>query len=140
MDEFKDLDLESIKELLENKQYTSLRQALTELNDADVAVILENLDEEDRLKVFRILPKSMAADVFSYLELENQQMIITSLAEKEAAGIINNLMADDATDLLEEMPANIVKKLLANATPEVRRDINHLLQYPEDSAGSIMTV
>ncbi len=140
MDEFKDLDLESIKELLENKQYTSLRQALTELNDADVAVILENLDEEDRLKIFRILPKSMAADVFSYLELENQQMIITSLAEKEAAGIINNLMADDATDLLEEMPANIVKKLLANATPEVRRDINHLLQYPEDSAGSIMTV
>ncbi len=140
MDEFKDLDLESIRELLENKQYTSLRQALAELNDADVAVILENLDEEDRLKIFRILPKSMAADVFSYLELENQQMIITSLAEKEAAGIINNLMADDATDLLEEMPANIVKKLLANATPEVRRDINHLLQYPEDSAGSIMTV
>ncbi len=140
MDEIRDLDLESFKELLENKQYTSLRQALTELNDADIAVILENLDEEDRLKVFRILPKSMAADVFSYLELENQQMIITSLAEKEAAGIINNLMADDATDLLEEMPANIVKKLLANATPEVRRDINHLLQYPEDSAGSIMTV
>lgn len=140
MDELKDLDLKSIQELLENKQYTSLRQALTDLNDADVAVILENLDEEDRLKVFRILPKSMAADVFSYLELENQQMIITSLAEKEAAGIINNLMADDATDLLEEMPANIVKKLLANATPEVRRDINHLLQYPEDSAGSIMTV
>lgn len=138
MDEIR--DLESIKELLESKQYTSLRQALTELNDADVASILENLDEEDSLKVFRILPKSMAADVFSYLDLEIQQMIITSLAEKEAAGIINNLMADDATDLLEEMPANIVKKLLANATPEVRRDINHLLQYPEDSAGSIMTV
>ncbi|MBQ8040912.1 MAG: magnesium transporter [Lachnospiraceae bacterium] len=140
MDEIRDLDFESFKELLENKQYTSLRQALTELNDADIAVILEKLDEEDRLKVFRILPKSMAADVFSYLEIENQQMIITSLAEKEAAGIINNLMADDATDLLEEMPANIVKKLLANASPEVRRDINHLLQYPEDSAGSIMTV
>ena len=140
MDEFRDLDLDSIKELLENKQYTSLRQALSEINDADIAAILENLDEEDCLKVFRILPKSMAADVFSYLELENQQMIITSLADKEAAGIINNLMADDATDLLEEMPANIVKKLLANASAEVRRDINHLLQYPEDSAGSIMTV
>lgn len=140
MDEIRDLDLDSIKELLENKQYTSLRQALSEVNDADIAAVLENLDEEDRLKVFRILPKSMAADVFSYLELENQQMIITSLADKEAAGIINNLMADDATDLLEEMPANIVKKLLANASAEVRRDINHLLQYPEDSAGSIMTV
>ena len=140
MDEIRDLDLESIKELLEKKQYTSLRQALTELNDADIAVILENLDEEDRLKVFRILPKSMAADVFSYLEIDNQQMIITSLADKEAASIINNLMADDATDLLEEMPANVVKKLLSLASPETRRDINQLLRYPEDSAGSIMTV
>ena len=82
----------------------------------------------------------MAADVFSYLGVDNQQFIITSLSEKDAAGIINNLMADDATDLLEEMPANIVKKLLANANPETRRDINHLLRYPEDSAGSIMTV
>ena len=67
MDEFRNLDLDSIKELLENKQYTSLRQALSEINDADIAAILENLDEEDCLKVFRILPKSMAADVFSYL-------------------------------------------------------------------------
>ena len=111
MDEFRDLDLDSIKELLENKQYTSLRQALSEINDADIAVVLENLDEEDRLKVFRILPKSMAADVFSYLELENQQMIITSLADKEAAGIINNLMADDAADLMEEMPASVVRRI-----------------------------
>ena len=73
MDEIKDLDLESIKELLENKQYTSLRQALTELNDADIAVILENLDEEDRLKVFRILPKSMAADVFPIWNLKTSR-------------------------------------------------------------------
>ncbi len=138
MDEIK--ELESVKELLESKQYTSLRQTLTELNEADIAAILESLEDEDTLKIFRILPKSIAADVFSYMELEHQQTIITSLADKEAAGIINNLMADDATDLLEEMPASIVKKLLANASPEVRRDINHLLQYPEDSAGSIMTV
>ena len=74
------------------------------------------------------------------MEVDNQQMIITSLSERDAAGIIDNLMADDATDLLEEMPANIVKKLLAMASPETRRDINHLLRYPEDSAGSIMTV
>ena len=98
------------------------------------------MEEEELLKIFRILPKSMAADVFSYLEVDNQQMIITSLSDKEAANIINNLMADDATDLLEEMPANVVKKLLANASAETRRDINHLLRYPEDSAGSIMTV
>ena len=78
--------------------------------------------------------------MFSYLEVDSQQFIITSLSEKDAAGIIDNLMADDATDLLEEMPANVVKKLLANAKPDTRRDINHLLRYPEDSAGSIMTV
>ena len=77
---------------------------------------------------------------FLILEVDNQQFIITSLSEREAANIIDNLMADDATDLLEEMPANIVKKLLASASADTRRDINHLLRYPEDSAGSIMTV
>jgi magnesium transporter len=82
----------------------------------------------------------MAADVFAYLSIETEQMIITALTDREAANIINNLMADDATDLMEEMPAGVVKKLLANASAETRRDINHLLRYPEDSAGSIMTV
>lgn len=133
-------ELEDIRELLEAKQYTRLRQKLAEMNIADIAVVMEELEEGDLFKVFRILPKSMAADVFSYLEVDNQQFIITSLSDREAANIINNLMADDATDLLEEMPANMVKKLLANASPETRRDINHLLRYPEDSAGSIMTV
>ncbi|MBD5548208.1 MAG: magnesium transporter [Lachnospiraceae bacterium] len=138
MEEIKGFDV--VKELLETKQYTRLRQKMAEMNIADIAVIMEELDEEELLKIFRILPKNMAADVFSYLEVDSQQFIITSLSEKDAAGIINNLMADDATDLLEEMPANVVKKLLANANPETRRDINHLLRYPEDSAGSIMTV
>lgn len=138
MDESKVLD--EIQELLDTKQYTTLRQKLSELNEADIAAVMEELEEEAMLKVFRILPKSMAADIFAYLEVENQQFIITSLAVRDAANIINNLMADDATDLLEEMPANIVKKLLASASPEARRDINHLLRYPEDSAGSIMTV
>ena len=138
MEEIKDLDV--IRELLETKQYTTLRQKVADMNTADVAAVMEEMEEEELLKIFRILPKSMAADVFSYLEVDNQQMIITSLSDKEAANIINNLMADDATDLLEEMPANVVKKLLANASAETRRDINHLLRYPEDSAGSIMTV
>lgn len=129
-----------IRDLLETKQYTKLRQLLSELNDADIAADLEELDEQDLLKVFRILPKDLAADVFSYFDVDNQQLIITSLSERDAANIIDNLMADDAADLLEEMPANIVKKLLANASPETRRDINHLLRYPESSAGSIMTV
>ena len=138
MEKIKDLDI--VRELLETKQYTRLRQKMAEMNAADIAAIMEEFDEEDMLKIFRILPKSLAADVFSYMEVDSQQFIITSLSEKDAAGIINNLMADDATDLLEEMPANVVKKLLANANPDTRRDINDLLRYPEDSAGSIMTV
>lgn len=132
--------MEEILELLQTKQYTILRQKLVELYDADIAAIMEQVPEEDLLKMFRILPKDMAADVFAYLEVEHQQMIITSLSEKDAANIINNMMADDAADLFEEMPATVVKKLLAAANPETRRDINHLLKYPEYSAGSIMTV
>ena len=132
--------LEEICELLETKQYTGLRQKITEYNDADIAAILEELSEQDMLKVFRILPKTTAADVFAYLDVDNQQKIIRSMSDAEAAGIINGMMADDAADLFEEMPANIVKRLLANVSPEARRDINHLLRYPEDSAGSIMTV
>jgi magnesium transporter len=131
---------QEIKELLDGKQYTRLRQRAAELNDADIAAAMEEMEEKDLLKMFRILPKSMAADVFSYLEVESQQFIITSLSERDAADIIDNLMSDDAADLLEEMPANVVKKLLAGASPDTRRDINHLLRYPEDSAGSIMTV
>ena len=133
------LELE-IKELLETKQYTRLRQKVAEMNEADIASAMEELEEEELLKMFRILPKGMAADVFSYLEVESQQFIITSLSERDAGLIIDNLMSDDATDLLEEMPASVVKRLLACASPETRRDINHLLRYPEDSAGSIMTV
>jgi magnesium transporter len=133
-------DAEELKTLLESKQYTLLRQYLAEENEVDVAGWMEGLEEGDMLKMFRILPKDMAADIFSYLDVDNQQYIIGTLSDREAANIINNLMADDATDLLEEMPANVVKRLLANAKPEVRRDINHLLRYPEDSAGSIMTV
>ena len=133
-------ELEVVQELLETKQYTKLRQLLAEMNDADIAACMDELDESEMLKVFRILPKDLAADVFSYLEVENQQMIITSMTDKEAAHIIDNLMADDAVDLLEEMPANVVKKLLINVSAEARRDINHLLRYPDESAGSIMTV
>lgn len=132
--------LEVLKEYLDKKQYVKMREWMAELNDADLAIMIEELEEEEMLKVFRILPKDMAADIFSYLPIEAEQYIITSLSDREAAKIIDNLMADDATDLLEEMPANIVKKLLINASPETRRDINHLLRYPEDSAGSIMTV
>ncbi len=132
--------LEILKSYLEQKQYVKMREWMSDLNVADIAAMIEELEEEQKLKVFRILPKDMAADIFSYLPIEVEQYIITSLSDKEAGNIIDNLMSDDAADLLEEMPANIVKKLLANASQETRRDINHLLRYPEDSAGSIMTV
>ena len=138
MDEI--MELTKVRDLLENKQYTTLRQTLSEMNEADIAAVFEDLEDAEQLKLFRILPKDMAADVFSYLDVDNQHYIISSLSDKDAAGIIDNLMADDATDLIEEMPANVVKRLLALASPETRRDINHLLRYPEDSAGSIMTV
>lgn len=133
-------DLKELLALLENRQYTGIRQFLSDMNDADIAALMEELEEESLLKVYRILPKDLAADVFSYLELESQQMIISSLSDTEAANVIDNLMADDAVDLLEEMPANVVDKLLANARPDTRQAINQLLGYPEDSAGSIMTV
>lgn len=138
MDEIIEFSL--VRDLLESKQYTTLRQTLADMNEADIAAVFEDLEASEQLKLFRILPKDMAADVFSYLDVENQQYIISSLSDKDAAGIIDNLMADDATDLIEEMPANVVKRILALASPETRRDINHLLRYPEDSAGSIMTV
>ncbi len=131
---------EELLRLLDAKQYSDIRQILNDVNEADLALLMEGLNPEDMLKVYRILPKDLAADVFSYLEVERQQAIIHSLSDKEAANIIDNLWADDAVDFLEEMPANVVEKLLANAKPDTRQIINQLLRYPEDSAGSIMTV
>lgn len=129
-----------LQELIEQKAYAEFRKEVLELNDADVASVVTELEKAEQLKIFRILPKNIAADVFSYLPIETQQDILVSLTDKEASGIIENLYADDAADLLEEMPANVVHRLLALTSPETRRDINNLLQYPDDSAGSIMTV
>ncbi len=131
---------ERINNLISEKQYTLLRQELQELNEVDIAALLDELDHEESFKIFRLLPKDMAADVFAYLDIETGQMIISSLSDSEAKNIIDNLFADDAVSIIEEMPSNVVKRLLMNANPETRRDINQLLQYPDDSAGSIMTV
>ena len=132
--------IKHLQELIEQKAYAEFRKEVLELNEADVASVVTELEEAEQLKIFRILPKNIAADVFSYLPIETQQDILVSLTDKEASGIIENLYADDAADLLEEMPANVVHRLLALTSPETRRDINQLLQYSEDSAGSIMTV
>ena len=132
---------EEVLSLIQEKQYSAVRTELSEWNEADIAQILEEIEDvQQQVKVFRILPKSIAADVFAYLPIEVEQSIITSITDKEATNIIDNLMADDAADHMEEMPAGVVKKLLANVSSEQRRDINHLLRYPDDSAGSIMTV
>jgi len=132
--------LEKINQLIENKKYVQLREELSSLNVADVAALFEELSSEEVVKIFRLLPKTMAAEIFSYLPLEEQQEIIKILSAKEAANIVDNLFADDAADLMDEMPSSMVKRILANTEPDTRRDINHLLQYPEASAGSIMTV
>ncbi len=136
------LDIEMMREYIEHKQYAKIRSEIVEMNEADIADMMEELElpGSELIKVFRMLPKAIAADVFSFLPIEVEQEIITSLTDREAATIIENLYADDATDLIDEMPANVVKRLLAQTTPETRQAINHLLQYPEDSAGSIMTV
>ena len=126
--------------LMESRQYAKLREEALEMNPADIAAVMDDLEDEESLKLFRILPKSLVADVFPLMEDDTQQFIIMSLSTREASNIIDNLMSDDAADVLEEMPANVVKRLLANASPETRHDINMLLQYPEDSAGSVMTV
>ena len=140
MEEERIIDEKFLKDLLDAKEYVRLRQVMEDMNEADIADAMNEMEEEDSLRLFRILPKTMAAEVFADLELEFQQYIIQSLSEREASNIIDNMMSDDAADLLEEMPANVVTRLLASARPDTRKDINHLLRYPEDSAGSIMTV
>lgn len=132
--------IQNIEMLIEEKKYSELKNELIKLNEADIAEILENLNELELITIFRLLPKDLAALVFSYLSIENEQIIIKALSDKEAAQIIDNMYRDDATDLLDEMPSNVVKRLLSNTTKETRRDINNLLKYDDDSAGSIMTV
>lgn len=140
MEEKIEKELEVFRKLLQEKKYAALRGKAQDMNEADVAEIMEQMDDVDMLRMFRLFPKELAADVFSMLENDDQQYIITQLSESEAGSIIDMLQSDDAVDLLEEMPANVVKRLLANAREDTRQDINHLLKYEEDSAGSIMTV
>jgi magnesium transporter len=133
--------LDKIRELVENQDYKNLKLEITNLNEYDIAEIIEEIDDTKvQVKIFRLLPKDIAADTFANLPIDVQQELITSLSMKEAGTVINNLDADDAADLIDEMPANIVTKLLANTTSETRKDINYLLNYPDNSAGSIMNI
>ena len=143
LDELDEL-VKKVIELIEDKKYVLVKKEFADMNEADIAEVLEELQEElptqEFIRVFRLLPKDIAADVFAHLPVEIEQYIINSLTDKETTNIIENMFADDAADLMEEMPASVVRRILALASDETRNDINHLLKYPEDSAGSIMTV
>ena len=130
----------NILELIEQKKYIQLKKELSEMNEVDISEILDPLDLSTTLLVFRMLPKDMAAEVFSYFSAEQQVDIINAVTDKELKFILDELFFDDMIDLIEEMPANIVSKILANSTHEERVLINQFLKYPAHSAGSLMTI
>lgn len=116
-----------------------LHDLLSEMNTVDIADIFEDLDIEKTVRIFRLLPKSIAADVFSYIIPEKKQVIVEALTDSEVGKIMNELYVDDAVDFIEELPANVVKRVLENTQEEKRQLINQLLQYPDDCVGSIMS-
>lgn len=131
---------ETILELLNDNKFNEIKTKLNDLNDFDIAEILNEIDEINLLKIFRLLKKDKAANVFSYLDIDLQQLLINKLSDTEQVNLIKNLYSDDAVDLLDELPSNIVKRILNKVDKQTRHDINTLLKYPENSAGSIMTV
>lgn len=131
---------EKIEKLLAQKNYIAVKETLKEMNEIDVAKLLKSYDPQMNLLLFRMLPKDLAAEVFAHFSAEQQLNIITAVTNKELEGILNELFFDDMIDLIEEMPANIVNKILMNTHEEERKLINEFLKYPADSAGSLMTI
>lgn len=129
-----------LMELIEQKKYVEIKKELSQMNEVDVAELLDPLDEHLTLLLFRMLPKDLAVEVFSYFSTEQQMGIINSITDKELEYIMDELFFDDMIDLIEEMPANIVKKILKSTKEEERKLINQFLKYPANSAGSIMTI
>ena len=127
------------QKLLEEKKYVTLRKILEEEEPVDIGELFEELSPSQLLIVFRLLPKEPAAEVFVYLDGEVQEQLIRSFSDSELKEVLDELYMDDAVDMIEEMPANVVKRILRHASPEMRASINDLLKYPKDSAGSIMT-
>ena len=128
-----------LEELLESRQFNRVRDMLAEMNAVDIAALLEDRSDEQTLLLFRLLPKTPAAEVFAYMEHDTQERLIGVLTDRELASVMDELNMDDAADLVEEMPANVVKRVLRMTDPADRRIINQLLLYPEDSAGSVLT-
>ena len=134
---------EEILELLAEKKYSAVKQLIGQMEEADLAKLFEELENEEDTdqfnRLFRLLPKETAAEVFSYMEPEIQEKIVRTLTDTELQHILDDLFMDDYVDLVEEMPANVVKRVMQNTTPANRKLINQYLKYPEDSAGSLMT-
>ena len=134
------MNLESIlHQLVDEKKFRKLRGILEEMNEVDIAEFIQEIEQEKVVLVFRLLPKELGAEVFACLEIDMQEYIINSMSDYELQKIIEELYIDDAVDMLEELPATVVRRVLSNAKPETRALINQFLQYPDDSAGSIMT-
>ena len=125
--------------LLDEKKYHSLRDILSTMNPADIAAIFNDIEENRLPLLFRLLPKELAAESFVEMEPEQQELLIRGFSDSELKDVIDELYVDDAVDIVEEMPANVVQRILMQADPEMRKQINEILRYPEDSAGSIMT-
>lgn len=135
-----DLYLEKIEDLIRSKSYADLREMFLPMEPADIALILEESGEERMPLLYRLLPKELAAEVFVELESDNQEMLINGFSNTELKEVLDELYLDDAVDIVEEMPASVVIRILDKATPEMRKSINEILKYPEDSAGSIMNM
>lgn len=131
---------EKVLALLEEKNYSALKELLSEKNEADIAAVFEDLPQEKLPLVYRILPKELAAEVFVNMESDAQELLIHAFSDNELREVLDELYVDDAVDIIEEMPATVVKRILRHTDPETRKSINEILQYPEDSAGSLMTI
>ena len=136
---------DTIKRLLEKRNYKVIKEIFENMNEADIADLFGHFHDNDEIEkrefpvLFRLLPKDAAADVFAYMEPDMQELLINSFTDKELEEVIDDLFIDDTVDMIEEMPANVVSRILKSADSETRRQINQILKYPKDSAGSIMT-
>ena len=130
---------EEIFELIGEKKYARLRELLSEMNPADIALILEDVPERELPVIFRILPKELAAEVFVEMDSQMQQLLIEAFSDTELREVMDELFMDDTVDIIDEMPATVAKRILSQTDANTRKMINQLLAYPDDSAGSIMT-
>ena len=131
---------EEVQEMLNEKRYRELKAIFAAMEPADIAIIFEDIPDKLIPLVYRILPKDMAAEVFVEMDNDQQEMLIAGFSDQELKEVLDDLYVDDAVDIIEEMPASVVKRILKQTDPETRRQINEILKYPDDSAGSLMTI